>query len=150
MSELKSAIVRRLGNARRNKDKTLLAFYQTFLGDIEKVEKDKGKAITDTQINMQAKQWKKNLLVTAANAFENGRDNLHALAQRELVLLRDFLPVYALTGDSLIKVVQSILDNEDKGNLGVVMKTLKINHNGKYDADEAKEITKELIDSERE
>jgi len=60
-------------------------------------------------------------------------------------LLEDFLPVYELTKDTLLKVIQSIVVNLEEPKLGAVMKTLASNHKGLYDPTEAKGFIQELL-----
>lgn len=149
MPNLKDKLKESLTQSRINRNKLDLTFFQTFLGELEQTQKGTSKkADTNTLIQKQAKAWKKNLTVTYNVAYENSRAEIMTATVAELHLLEPYLPVYSLTGETLYNVIRSIVVNLDDAKFGVVMKTLGSNHKGLYDAVEAKEVVKDVIESE--
>lgn len=141
--------------ARKNQDTKTLLFYSTFLGDIQKASKAPNNKSTlllearslplaiDELVVIIGQQWKKTMEANLLLAVEKNLPQLKEQMHTELELIEKFLPKM-LSEDELKVIIKDFIDqiHADGLNLGVVMKYLKSNYNGRYDSQKAVEIVK--------
>ena len=77
----------------------------------------------------------------AEEILRHDKDN--AESKQELDWLEDYMPKQ-LTEDELIAIIKKIQEENPDANMGVIMKELKIRHNGQYDGKRASTLAREM------
>ena len=103
--------------------KVWISLLSTILGDIQKIEKDKG-TVTNEQIVALLKKYRE----TAHQNVEYGVPN----APEELHILDGMLPKQ-MTADEVKHAVEGFVANNPSANLGQIMAHMKKTYNGCYD-----------------
>jgi YqeY-like protein len=140
-------------NAMRNKDKKLQSVLSTLIGKIDNEGKLRMANLTPEQeekIVLEAIQSSLKAMQKAKADFgERANSEYLEKVDFEISVLKGFLP-QQITGQELEDLIQSYIQKEQdsgadkKALVGLVMKALKAEHNGRYDGREASTILNRL------
>ena len=128
--------------ARKAKETSKASLLTTLLGEIETLQKNKNKELSDNDIFAVIEKFVKNNTQTIAQIGES-----HAMYDSiglENRILEDFLPK-KLTESELKSVIQSVIDDNENVNMGTIMGFLKNNYANLYDGKTASQLTKTMI-----
>jgi len=128
--------------ARKAKESNKSSLLTTLLGEIETLQKNKNKELSDNDIFAVIEKFVKNNTQTIAQIGES-----HAMYDSiglENRILEDFLPK-KLTESELKSVIQSVIDDNENVNMGTIMGFLKNNYANLYDGKTASQLTKTMI-----
>ncbi len=120
-------------SARKAKDYVRAALLTTLYSEAAMIGKNSGnRESTDVEVMGIVKKF----ITNTKELLTHSPDN--AQAKLELEILMKYLPAQ-LTDEELTEVITTLY-KEHSGNMGLVMKSLKESHNGKYDGKKASEI----------
>jgi hypothetical protein len=128
--------------ARKAKETSKSSLLTTLLGEIETLQKNKNKELSDNDIFAVIEKFVKNNTQTIAQIGES-----HAMYDSIVLenrILEDFLPK-KLTESELKTVIQSVIDDNENVNMGTIMGFLKNNYANLYDGKTASQLTKTMI-----
>jgi len=128
--------------ARKAKETSKASLLTTLLGEIETLQKNKNKELSDNDIFAVIEKFVKNNTQTIAQIGES-----HAMYDSIVLenrILEDFLPK-KLTESELKSVIQSVIDDNENVNMGTIMGFLKNNYANLYDGKTASQLTKTMI-----
>ena len=144
---LKEKLMEDLKDAMREKNNTRKNTVQMVRAAILQIEKDKGIEVDDAKIlEIIAKEVKskKDALVD----FEKGgREDLIAQTNKEIAILREYLPKQ-LTHDELVEKIKGVISKvgaTSMKDMGVVMKEAKAEIGTAADGKSINEVVKELL-----
>lgn len=122
--------------------KMKVAVLTTLIGEAEAIGKSDGnRPTTDSEVMALIKKFIKNLNETLSHR----PDDVQALYEKEL--LQEYLPKQ-LTQDELFNVIEDIIMRESlvgPRSMGAVMKCLKEEFDGQFDAKLASQLSKDLL-----
>lgn len=124
-------------------DPIKVSLLSTLIGEAVKIGKDAGnRESNDAEVSAVIKKFVKNLQEVA----KLGSIDQKLQAEHELKILTGYLPKQ-LTSDELGAIITASLVTSTTPNFGLVMKTLKANHDGLYDGAMAKAVFESLVTS---
>lgn len=107
-----------------------------FIGDLQSQEK-RGNEINDPFVVQSLKK----AVQTAEENFKLTNDEKF---EQEAEIYRQYLPTQ-MSEQTLTSIIEQIIEQSDNPNIGVVMKELKANYDGRYDGKTASTIAKQLL-----
>jgi uncharacterized protein YqeY len=110
MTTLKDKIKESMTAAMKNKDAERTQFVRNIWSAIRKKEVDERKDLSDTEIQKVVMNLTKQLQETLDQAKANNRADLATDAEKEIKVLKEFLPEM-LSGDELAKIVAKVVED---------------------------------------
>lgn len=107
---LKDKIKETMTTAMKAKDAEKLQVIRNIWNAIRKKEIDDRKDLTDGEVEKVVMNLSKQLQETLDQAKTNNRDDLATEAQKELAILKEFLPEM-ISGDELVKIVTKVVED---------------------------------------
>jgi uncharacterized protein YqeY len=129
--------------ARKNKSTIKVSLLSTLVGESVMVGKNSGNRETnDSEALGVIRKFLKNAEETLQRLNSIGRDTTDI--KEEITVLKQYLP-QQLETDDLIKIILTMKQENQLINMGQVMKLLKEQYNGLYDAKNASNIVKSVL-----
>jgi uncharacterized protein YqeY len=134
-------------SARKAREGMVASALTTLIGEAEVVGKNNNRDVTDAEVVAMLKKFIKNATETRKTADQYKNHVAVEQLDSELALYHKFLPTQ-MDEDGLRAVLAAIIQEnviQSKKQLGVLLKTLKEQHNGLYDGAVASRIAAELL-----
>lgn len=142
--QLKSQLQEAMGDARRQRDRLRASVLSTALADVRNQEIEAGREADDERVRETLARAIKQREDAASQMRSGGREELAAQEEREVEILREFLPP-PLEPDEVRTLVQEIMA-EGVHEMGPVMGRLMPLIKGRFDGGQANRIVREELE----
>jgi uncharacterized protein YqeY len=142
-SNIKARLQHDLSDARKARDKERTVLFSTTLAEVRNVEIDKGRALTDDELQAVVARAVKQRDDAAEQMRAGGRPELAAKEEREAKVLKEYLPPPLSEVDVRAMVRDVIADGAEA--MGAVMGRIMPQLKGRFDGKEANRIVREEL-----
>jgi uncharacterized protein len=147
MSALKQNVSDQLKVAMRAKEKARVALIRTIMSEFKKIEVDERVEVDDARALVVLDKMVKQRKDSVQQFTDGGRDDLAAIEQAEMEIIREFLP-QPLTDDEVESIVKAAVDETGATSMqqmGAVMAIVKPQVQGRADVAQVSKLVKKLL-----
>ncbi|MCZ2721155.1 GatB/YqeY domain-containing protein [Marinomonas sp. 15G1-11] len=147
MSALKQNVSDQLKVAMRAKEKARVTLIRTIMSEFKKVEVDERIEIDDARALVILDKMVKQRKDSVQQFTDGGREDLAAIEQAEMEVIREFLP-QPLTDEEVESIVKAAVDEAGATSMqqmGIVMAIVKPQVQGRADVAQVSKLVKKLL-----
>jgi uncharacterized protein len=147
MSTLKQNVSDQLKVAMRAKEKARVTLIRTIMSEFKKIEVDERIEVDDARALVILDKMVKQRKDSVQQFTDGGRDDLAAIEQAEMEIIREFLP-QPLTDDEVESIVKTAVDETGATSMqqmGAVMAIVKPQVQGRADVAQVSKLVKKLL-----
>ena len=147
MSALKQNVSDQLKVAMRAKEKARVTLIRTIMSEFKKVEVDERIEIDDARALVILEKIAKQRKDSVQQFTDGGREDLAAIEQAEMEVIREFLP-QPLTDEEVESIVKAAVDETGATSMqqmGAVMAIVKPQVQGRADVAQVSKLVKKLL-----